>query len=438
MNVDGFDSETVSEIRRLFPEEFTGSNESVSYSMSSSIEETVKVANVNESNSITNENTIYVRDNTVDKFTEDIDYEEVHDDTNNTTQVATSIVRQLLNGDYSNMSSLVGTGELLHVFSNDSVVDINNITEQYKYEEPLPEEEAEAIFQEPEPIHQEMYSQEDTSDQPMDLSEANQTQDKEELPIHNGELLVNDSLGTTEPVIYDNYSRFKGADWFKIVQKQDIILAGLGGIGSYVNFFLSRLGPNSIILYDDDLFDSTNMSGQLVSVNNIGHSKVLTAIGIAMGYSNYIPTGYNAKYDTTSAVDKIMICGFDNMKARNCFYYKWKLQFNGIDELEDSSKKEYLFIDGRLLAEEYEIHCITGDNSYAQQVYENKYLFTDSAVAEVDCTLKQTSHFAGEIACQMVKYFTMFCNNLSQDNPERRMPYYTYHNGLMNTYKFEY
>ena len=49
-----------------------------------------------------------------------------------------------------------------------------------------------------------------------------------------------------------NYARFKGADWFKIVQDQEIVLAGLGGIGSYVSFFLSRLGPKYLYLFDDD------------------------------------------------------------------------------------------------------------------------------------------------------------------------------------------
>ena len=70
------------------------------------------------------------------------------------------------------------------------------------------------------------------------------------------------------------YSRFKGADWFEIVQEQEIILAGLGGIGSYVNFALSRLGPRALYLFDDDRFESHNMSGQFVSKNDINKFKV--------------------------------------------------------------------------------------------------------------------------------------------------------------------
>lgn len=229
------------------------------------------------------------------------------------------------------------------------------------------------------------------------------------------------------------YSRFKGADWFKIVQQQNIILAGLGGIGSYVNFGLSRLGPATLYLFDDDLFESHNMSGQFVGKRDINKYKVDVAKSHSETFSNYIPMVYPQKYIKGECLsEKVMICGFDNMKARKDFYESWK------ENIIPSLAHEYLFIDGRLLAEEFQIICITGDDKFFQEEYERELLFSDEAVTEVDCTLKQTSHMAMMIGSQMVAYFINFCNNLSPDNFPRRLPFFTHYNGLMNTYEFKY
>lgn len=236
-------------------------------------------------------------------------------------------------------------------------------------------------------------------------------------------------------VVQANYARFKGADWFEIVQNQRIVLAGLGGIGSYVSLLLARLGPSELYLYDDDIFESHNMSGQFVGSNDVGKAKATVAMERAIEFGNYLPSLYLSKYEYDKGVKlPVMICGFDNMKARKDYYKSWKdyVQSGEVDP------KECLFIDGRLLAEEYQIICITGDDTYSQEDYEKVYLFDDEDVEEEDCTLKQTSHVAIMIASKMVAYFINFCNNLSEDNFPRRLPYFTHHNALMNTYEFNY
>lgn len=236
-------------------------------------------------------------------------------------------------------------------------------------------------------------------------------------------------------VVQANYARFKGADWFEIVQKQRIVLAGLGGIGSYVSLLLARLGPSELYLYDDDIFEPHNMSGQFVGTNDVGKAKVNVAMERAIEFGNYLPFLYLSKYEYGKGVKlPIMICGFDNMKARKDYYKSWK----DYVQSGEVNPKECLFIDGRLLAEEYQIICITGDDTYSQEDYEKVYLFDDEDVEEEDCTLKQTSHVAIMIASKMVAYFINFCNNLSEDNFPRRLPYFTHHNALMNTYEFNY
>ena len=42
--------------------------------------------------------------------------------------------------------------------------------------------------------------------------------------------------------------RFSGASWFKYFENKNIILAGLGGIGSYVAYLLSKFKPAYLLL----------------------------------------------------------------------------------------------------------------------------------------------------------------------------------------------
>ncbi len=248
------------------------------------------------------------------------------------------------------------------------------------------------------------------------------------------EELITKTKETQEEVVSARFSRFKGADWFDIVQQQEVILAGLGGIGSYVSLLLSRLNPKELYLFDDDSFESHNLSGQFVTNDDIGEYKVTVALQKAIEYSGYTPSIYSTKYEGTDLIKKpIMICGFDNMKARKEYYNAWKSQLQGTE-----NKEEYVFIDGRLLAEEYQILVIPGDDEFIQKEYEEEFLFSDNDIEEVDCTLRQTSHIASLIGAKMVTYFVNFCNNLSEDNFPRRIPYFTHYNALMNSYEFRY
>ena len=53
----------------------------------------------------------------------------------------------------------------------------------------------------------------------------------------------------SDTILYDDTTtRFSSAEWYKKIQELDIILAGIGGIGSYVAFLLSRLRPKSLFL----------------------------------------------------------------------------------------------------------------------------------------------------------------------------------------------
>ena len=111
---------------------------------------------------------------------------------------------------------------------------------------------------------------------------------------------------TTE--IIQTTSRFSSAIWFEKIQQQHVLLAGVGGIGSYVAFLLSRMKPKSITIYDPDTVETVNMAGQLYGMQDIGRPKV-TAMNTRMReFSSYYNTyAYDRRFTDADINGNIMI-----------------------------------------------------------------------------------------------------------------------------------
>lgn len=228
-------------------------------------------------------------------------------------------------------------------------------------------------------------------------------------------------------------SRFSGAIWYNKITTKTIILAGLGGIGSYVAFLLSRLQLDKIIMYDDDVVDTTNMSGQLYSTSDVGNTKVSSITRMVKNYSAfYRIDAVSHKYRATSSVGPIMICGFDNMEARKIFYANWKRYRDSTEY-----KANCLFIDGRLAAEEFQVLCIQGDNEEAMKLYETEWLFSDAEAEETLCSYKQTTFMANMIGSVMVNLFVNFVANECDPIFPRDVPFLTSYDASRMYFKVE-
>lgn len=220
----------------------------------------------------------------------------------------------------------------------------------------------------------------------------------------------------------DQTLRFSSADWFEKIKEQEVVLAGLGGIGSWCALLLSRLDIKSLTLYDDDNVDSVNLAGQFYRKNQIKAYKTAAISTAIHEYSNY----YNCnvctrKFESNSFPSNIMICGFDNMEARKVFYFRWAAYL----EQNPSETSKCLFIDGRLSADTFQVLCIKGDDTYNRKRYEEKFLFDDSEADETVCSFKQTSFMANMIASYMVNLFVNFISNLSNPDIEKSIPFFT-------------
>lgn len=212
-------------------------------------------------------------------------------------------------------------------------------------------------------------------------------------------------LANVEP----QYGRVKGASWFPLLYKKDVMVLGQGGIGSWTSLLLSRIGC-SLHLFDMDTYEDHNMTGQVVSFDQIGSNK---AVAMARVINNFSPKAivlaYPEKYKEDTFTNQIVICGFDNMKARKVAFNNWVKM---VSELPTEERGQCFFQDGRLLAEQLQIFNIPGDRGDLIEQYDDDYLFDDEQVAEAECTFKQTSHCAAMIASHMVGFLTNWISNL--------------------------
>lgn len=227
-------------------------------------------------------------------------------------------------------------------------------------------------------------------------------------------------------------ARFSDALWFEKIQNQTIILAGLGGIGSYVAFLLSRMHPNSLFMYDDDIVEAVNMAGQLYGSSHIGVGKAYAIGRFIRDMSNY-NSAYciNERYTSDTQTADVMICGFDNMEARNTFFNNW---VKHVESKPEEDRKNCLFIDGRLAAEEFQVFSIRGDDTLNIVKYAKEYLFSDDEADETLCSYKQTTYMANMIGSVMVNIFTNFVANSIEDNI-RELPFITVYDGSTMTFK---
>ena len=234
----------------------------------------------------------------------------------------------------------------------------------------------------------------------------------QEIPVNSATLLIDEAT-----------SRFSSAIWYEKIQEKTIILAGVGGIGSYVGFLLARMKPASLFIYDNDIVEEANMSGQLYGQDDIGAAKVTALASMVRNYANYgsifaIAERFTSECEPTD----IMICGFDNMEARKVFFEKW---FEHVHNKSEERKADCLFIDGRLAAEEFQVLCLKGDDLFNIDRYQKEYLFSDAEADETICSYKQTTFCANMIASYIVNLFVNFCANQCNPIINRDLPFLT-------------
>lgn len=249
-------------------------------------------------------------------------------------------------------------------------------------------------------------------------------EEHQEIPTNSETLLVREEV-----------SRFKDAIWFERIGTKIVTLAGIGGIGSYVGLLLGRMHPAGLYLYDADIVEAANLSGQLYSNNDINATKVSALNNMINNYCNYGQIFCNEmRFTEESQATDIMICGFDNMEARKLFFNAWEDRLMSKPEEE---RGKCLFIDGRLAAEEYQVFAIQGNDLRAIREYRSKWLFSDAVADETICSYKQTTFMANMIASVMVNLFVNFVANECNPIIDRDVPFMTQYSADTMYFKVE-
>ena len=179
---------------------------------------------------------------------------------------------------------------------------------------------------------------EESEDEEVEASIAtteNNISDDAKIPLNSPTLLIDEST-----------TRFSGAEWFNEIQKARIIVAGIGGIGSNVAFQLARMIPANLTLYDDDTVEMVNMAGQLFSSKDIGEAKVNAIANMIYNYTSMRQVfTIKDKFTSDKEAGDIMICGFDNMRARATFFSSW---VGHLKDKTEEERKKCLYLDGKI------------------------------------------------------------------------------------------
>lgn len=268
---------------------------------------------------------------------------------------------------------------------------------------------------------------EESEDEEVEASIAtteNNISDNTKIPLNSPTLLVDEST-----------TRFSGAEWFNEIQKARIIVAGIGGIGSNVAFQLARMIPANLTLYDDDTVEMVNMAGQLFSSKDIGEAKVNAIANMIYNYTSMRQVWtVQSKFTSDMEPGDIMICGFDNMRARATFFSSW---VGHLKDKTEEERKKCLYLDGRLSIDTLQILCITGDDQYNIDRYKKEFLFSDSMADATVCSMKQTTYLACMIGSLMVNLFTNFIANTLNPIIPYDLPFFTEYDAQNMIFKTE-
>lgn len=233
---------------------------------------------------------------------------------------------------------------------------------------------------------------------------------------------------TRSRIAVEATSRFSGAMWYDKIATEQVTIVGQGGIGSWTSLLISRLGVRSLLLYDDDIVELGNLSGQFYSTEDVDKFKVDAVANAITKYSYYHNTTViNAKFDTGSLHSDIVIACLDSMEARRTVFYTW---LTTVRELPQERRKECLFIDGRLAAETLQVFAVSGDCESDWKRYENT-LFKDYEADSEICSYKQTSFMANMIASVITNVFVNFVASGLDGGAAREIPFKTEYLGEM-------
>ncbi len=220
----------------------------------------------------------------------------------------------------------------------------------------------------------------------------------------------------------DKYAaRFASAPWLNPL---NIIIVGLGGIGSHTARILATQG-HTLHLFDDDKYEEANMGPQLMHPNWLGDHKARAQKEmLEEATGNKDIHFFNERYEKDSPVANVMIAAVDNMPTRKLMLEKW---FENVKRPEHKNSIK-LFIDGGMEAEFCVVRAIRTHGHYKQWMDDYKEVISEAT----QCSFKSTSHLGFMIGGLIVSILNNhIANKLDPDGIAlRTVPYRTHFSAI--------
>lgn len=209
-----------------------------------------------------------------------------------------------------------------------------------------------------------------------------------------------------ENIVKDNeyQARFKGAEWFENARSKVVTCIGLGGIGAWGALLMSRFNPRAMYLYDLDIVEGVNISGQFYKVSQINQEKASCTRDNISEFSDY-RNAFSFTADASKvnfANSDVFILGLDSMRARQDVMNR--ICFGTTPSLDDDT----WIIEGRLSMQTLQVFCFKL-RSENHRIYQRKFMFSDSEADATVCSMKQTSFMANMIGSVISNVYMSIC-----------------------------
>ena len=215
------------------------------------------------------------------------------------------------------------------------------------------------------------------------------------------------------------YARISDAPW--AAYRQHITVGGAGGLGSWLAFFLSRIG-HSLSVYDfDDVGNENIGGGQLYGLEHIGQPKTAALKDVLKRFCGDSPYIGLTRFEEGSAVTPLTIASFDNMESRMDMYNEWVKLVAARDESQ-KDKHIWAFINVSMLPEGGFIQVV--DRPSRMTKWEADWQ-PSADMPDLACTFKSTTHNAASVSSQVISVLNNIVCNKKTDMPPLHVPYHT-------------
>lgn len=165
--------------------------------------------------------------------------------------------------------------------------------------------------------------------------------------------------------------------WDPGKQKSNIIIVGVGSVGSFVGLTLAKMGFENISVCDFDTVDEENIPNQFYREEDIGRDKTDALYSMIKDFTGVDICTYNNKWDISEFEDiisagTIVVVAVDDMDVRKEIY-------------EDLKEYPIRLVDCRMGGEGWEIYNVDLSRDEEKGAYEKRL---DIEVSEEACGQK--------------------------------------------------